>query len=241
MLLGVVLIVLPFGCSGPDEKESLAPLAHLARSAADESARQVASAHAFLINEIAAHPGIGAVLAGEDSTRAKAMPWENTPYIAVGVHDANGASLAVLPSGGEGVKNMLTNAATGPETGDLTLITNAFSFTLPMRYTRPEGGTISALVDVDRILTDEVLRPASQAAHGLAFLANKDARILLATHPSLTGKPLDTWKIPVPNPTGEAVGRITMGETEYFVATAVVNNGNGWLVGVITPVEQPKK
>lgn len=243
MLPGLVLALLLSGCSGPDEKESLAPLAHLARSAADECASRVTRARVFLEEEIALHPGIGQVLAGEGVDRARAIPWENTPYIAVGVHGQKGDMLAVLPSGGEGVKSMLAQAATGPETGELTLIANAFSFTLPMRHALPGQGTISALVDVDRVLTADVLRPASQAAHGLAFLANKDGRIALATHRSMTGKDVSTWDIPVPseNPAGEATGRITMGETEYFVATAVVNNGHGWLVGILTPVAQPEK
>lgn len=223
-------------CSGKLE-EALAPLSSLTRSAADEIERRVEIADEMLREEVMTHEEVVAVFAGGAPPAPSTIVWENTPFIAVGIMRDRLEVSAALPRASEAFQELMLQARS--RSGRFTIIPNTVSFTLPLWRERPEGGALAGLVDVDRVFTDGVLRPLATSAHGMAFMTNRDGMIILASHPSVTGRHVSHWKIPVPGPgkTG-AVGKATIDGTDYWVATEAVSGHPGWLVGAATPVEE---
>lgn len=231
VFMGVLAVA---GCS-PDLQETLAPLAELSRSGSDESDHRLASAQRLLAEELAPHPAIVALFSGSPQGDSTTLPWDRIPYVAVGAFKADGTLAGALPRASGATLDLLKRAAEGPEMSDFMIIPNTLSFTLGLRHTLPEGRTVSALLDVDRVFTDGVLKPLAHAAHGIAFLANRDRRVILSTHPSVVGQALETWQVPIPEPGADAVGKVTIGGTEYYIG-ASRSTSSGWIICAATPV-----
>jgi len=243
-LVGVVLSVSLLGlmaCSkDTDPVDYLAPLARLAESARDESDARMVKALALLKDELASVPKIAQLLTpgAEGEVEPVAISWGKTPFMAVAVSRADGASPVVFPRGSDAFTAILVAAADGPELGDLQIVPNTFSFTLGMRHLPENGGgtRLSALLDVDRVLMGGVLKPAASAAGGYAFLANRDDRVILSTLPLLMGQTLAKYGLPIAAAGNHAVGQATVGKVDYYVATAKSATANGWTIGVLVPV-----
>ncbi len=228
------------GCNREqDTGEFLAPLAELAQGAITEADSRIDKASKLLAGDVAAAPPIAKLLGtgSGDGTDDTKLNWDNTPYIAVGVVNPAGELLGIFPHGSNGFTDLLKKAVAGPDTGDLMIIPNTFSFTMPLRHA-PKGSkqTLVTLLDVDRVLLDGVLKPVAAAAGGYAFLANRDQRVILATHPALIGQPLSKWHIPVAAPGQQVTGRVTLAGIDSYIATATSTSENGWIVGVTVPV-----
>ncbi len=225
-----------------DGGDFLAPLAELAQGAVTEADHRIDKASRLLAGEVAAVPAIARLLGTGSDTEGEdpKLNWDNTPYIAVGVVNPAGELLGVFPHGSNGFTDLLKKAVAGPDTGDLMIIPNTFSFTMPLRHTPKDSKqTLVTLIDVDRVLLDGVLKPVASAAGGYAFLANRDQRVILATHPALVGQPLSKWHVPVAAPGQQVTGRVKLAGIDSYIATATSTSPNGWIMGVTVPVVDP--
>ena len=227
------------------QEDPLAPLARMARSGMGTAEERVARAHAFLAGDVAPHVQIQSLFAqegpGDPPQDVERITWPGTPYIAVGVFDADGKLLGALPHAGEGVEELLGRVVQGPEVGDLTRIPNTFAFTVGMRQPVPghDGARIAALLAVDQVLVADVLQPLAEAAHGFAFLADGEGNAVLTTLPALTGRALAHFQIPLPDPGQEATATVTIDGHRYDVAAARSAGLHGWIVGVGVAALEP--
>jgi hypothetical protein len=239
-LLTVLAGVTLMACT-PDTQTMLSPLAEMARGAVTEADARVLKAHRLLADEVAALPQV-ARWWQPDAGADQAVDWGQTPFVAVGVVDAGGQLKAAFPRAAEGFGTLLAEAADGPEVGDLRIVPNTFTFTLGLRHTPADaGGTrVTALLDVDTVLLDGVVKPVAKAAGGYAFLANRDQRVILANNTNLIGQAMDTLGLPLPAPGAEAVGTVTLAERAYYVACAASTGANGWVLGVLVPQDAAK-
>ena len=235
--LPFLFLALLLTACAPELDKFLQPLAEVARSAVDESDARINRAYGFLKHDVAPLPHMARAAAGE-KVSGEGLTWDSTPFIAVGVTDTGGKLMGAFPRAGDGIADLLTELAQGPELGDLTIIPNTFTFTLGLNAPL-ENGTVTALLDVEQVLLRDVLHPAAATAGGFAFLANHDRRVILSTRSSLAGSALKTWNIPAPNPGEERVANITVDGDSYHVATAASSQGNGWIIGVAAPNQTP--
>jgi len=243
--LGVVLSVLLFGLTACNkevpQEQFLAPLAALASAAIAETDTRINKAATLLKDEVAVLPQVARHLGIETEAEDAPVDWGGTPYMAVAVSDAGGKPVALFPRGSDSFAELLVAAANGPAIGDLTIVPNTFTFTVGLSH-QPEGTDhrLSALVEVDRVLLKEVLKPTAGSAGGYAFLANGDQRVIVTTLPTLMGQAMNKWSIPVAAAGQTAVGEITVSGVGYYVATATSPSANGWTVGVLVPVASAK-
>jgi hypothetical protein len=236
LCLGALAASSLVACSTAAE-DPLAPLAGMARSGMAETEGRVTKAHRFLADDLAPDKSIQALYAEPpppEDQRAPDITWGSTPFVLVGAFRADGTLIAALPHAGEGLKDLLKQAAAGPEVGDLVRIPNTFAFTLALRQPVPghDGAQLVALLDVDRILVNDVLQPLAEAAHGFAFLADGAGDTVLTTLPALTGRALSAFSIPLPEPGHEATGTVTIDERKYDVATARSAGLHRWVMGI---------
>lgn len=195
----------------------------------------ITAAHAFLGDEVPTHPRVAALLAGQPTADTPEVPWQQTPYIAVGVLDGRGVLLTALPSAGTGTRNMLAAASSGPEIGDFHLIPNAYAFTLPMYRKIADDRILSALVDVEQTLGSELLEPLAASVDGIALIANRSGRVVLATHPALRGRALSELGIPMAEPGAGEIADVTLDGARYRVGVAASNRIHPWQVGIAVP------
>ncbi len=239
---GLLMVTLT-GCNRETDG-ILKALTGMSREAVTEVDARIDKAHDLLASDVAKVPQISRLLGVQTDAADISLSWDNSPYIAVGVvgseEGSEGKVLALYPRASDGIAQLLVAAGKGPEVGDLTIIPNTFSFTLPMHYAPPGApARLTALIDVDKVLLNGVLKPVAAAAKGYAFLANRDRMVILSTHPTLLGQPLSKWSIPVPESGGEATGKTALAGIDYYVASAASKSANGWIVGVAVPVSKP--
>ncbi|MBI5136956.1 MAG: hypothetical protein HZA24_06405 [Nitrospirae bacterium] len=236
-----VLAGLTLTACAPDTEKLLAPLAEMARGAVTETDARVDKAHRLLVDEVAALPQVARGWRS-DAGADQPVDWGQTPYVAVGVVDAGGVLKAAFPRAAEGFGTLLAEAADGPEVGDLHIVPNTFTFTVGLRHTPADGGgvRVTALLDVDAVLLDGVVKPVAKAAGGYAFLANRDHRVILANNTKLIGQSMDKLGLPLPAPGADAVGEVTVGDRAYYVACAASAGANGWVLGVLVPQDAAK-
>jgi len=228
---------------GPD----LRPLEQLATSGAGEVDNRLQKAKDLLRDELLPHPRIATLFGtlptapgnSPSATPEEDIPWSRMPFIAVGVLGVDGALAAALPRASDTVGALLLEAGRTPASsdtgnGDLQMIPNTSVFTLGIWAASPGGGRLSALLDVDDAFTAGVLTPLARAAHGLAFLADRNGHVVLASHPSLVAVPLERLGIPLPDAAPKSIAGVDIGGVLYHVAVARAAT-NGWIVGVATP------
>jgi len=231
----VMALLVTTGCNRTASVD-LSPLADMARSGAMEITKRVNQSHAFLASDVLPHPEVEAAFTGIAPPEGATVPWQTTPYIAAAVFGADGEVKQVLPRASDAFADMLKEAAGAePPVGDLVIVPNTTAFTLGMHVERPAGGRLAALLDVDRVILDGVLVPLARGAHGVAFLANHEGRILLSIHPSLAAVPLERLGLRLPEPGKAVTGQAEIAGEPHYVGLARGGAPNGWIVGVATP------
>jgi hypothetical protein len=241
------LLAVTGACSKATE-DPLAPMARMARSGMTEIEARVTKAHQFLADQVAADKSIQALFADPpppEDKRAPDITWGSTPYVVVGAFRTDGTLIA-LPHAADALEDLMKQSLKGPEVGDLVRIPNTFAFTVAVRQPVPghEGAKLVALLDVDRVLVNDVLQPLAEAAHGFAFLADGEGNTVLTTLPAITGRALSAFQIPLPDPGKEATGTVTIESRRYDVATARSAGLHRWVVGIgvaSAPAAQPEE
>jgi hypothetical protein len=242
-LLCLGLLALAAGACSKATEEALAPMARMARSGMTETEARITKAHQFLADQLVPDASIQALFADPpppEDQPATDITWGSTPFVVVGAFRADGTLIA-LPHAGDALEDLLKQAAKGPTVGDLARIPNTFAFTVALRQPMAghDGAQLVGLLDVDRVLVNDVLQPLAEAAHGFAFLADGAGNAVLTTLPALTGRALSAFEIPVPEPGKEASGTVAIEGRKYDVATARSAGLHRWVVGIGVSAEPP--